>query len=243
VTRMSKRATAYHEAAHAVAAFFYPLGGKTERVFIGGDELARCNAEQQPVNTALGIHRSTRTLPAIVNRSVDREQVHHILICLLEGYAASWVFEGERYSLRKPTKLDAEEMRKHADGSDDFSRAWQLLSDSDPFDTHGTIRDLGLHEATGEELLQRGHEAIEAHTAQLLERFEALWREAVALVSTKWPHIVAVGDALLRKQTLDGIEVVEIIELIEERLESYPPQVRELLERLRPAPEPRPLQA
>jgi hypothetical protein len=238
---MSKRATAYHEAAHAVAAFFYPLGGKTERVFIGGDELARCNAEQHPVNTALGIHQGARTLPAIVNRSVDREQVHHKLICLLAGYAASWVFAGERYSLRKPTKLDAEEMRKHADGSDDFSRAWQLLSDSDPFDTHGTIRDLSLHGATGEELLQRGHEAIEAHTAQLLERFEALWREAVSLVSTKWPHVVAVGDALLRKQTLDGDEVVGLIKRIEERLENYPPPVQEFLGAAHPASVPRPL--
>jgi ATP-dependent Zn protease len=234
---MSKRSTAYHEAAHAVAAYFHPLAGKTQRICISGDDLTEYNLLKHPTNEAAGIHRRGRILPAIVGRSVDREQVHDMCILLLSGYAAGWVYAGEDRSSSKFNKRDQEEALKNADGSDDFVRCWGLLEDSDPFDIPDALR--GVREksvtksATADELFERGRKAIDDHHARILDLLEVLWREAAAFVVAKWPHIQAVADAVFRKKTLEGSEVVELIERVEKRLQSYPPHVQELLDQLR----------
>ena len=77
--------------------------------------------------------------------------------------------------------------------------------------------------------------AAEAHTAKILATFEALWREALAFVVEKWCHIQAVSDALLRKRTPSGEEGTEIIERIENRIQTDPPSVQDLLNDLRPS--------
>jgi hypothetical protein len=76
---------------------------------------------------------------------------------------------------------------------------------------------------------------------QILERFEALWREALAFVVEKWPHIQAVSDALwrTRPRTLSGEEITEIIERIEDRIRNYPPSMQDALKRLRSVDEER----
>ncbi len=185
--RNSQRKTAYHEAAHAVAAYFHPLAGKTERICIGGDDLVEYNLSKHPMNEAAGIHRRGSILPAIVGRSVDREQVYDVCIFLLSGYAAAWVYAGEDRSSSKSKKLDQAEALKHADGSNDFVRCWELLSDADPFDTNDALwgtraKPLTKNAASGE-LLERGRKAIDANTTQLFERFEMLWQEAAAFVA------------------------------------------------------------
>jgi ATP-dependent Zn protease len=234
---MSKRSTAYHEAAHAVAAYFHPLAGKTQRICIGGDELTEYNLPKHPTNEAAGIHRRGRILPAVVGRSVDREQVHDTCIFLLSGYAADWVYSGEAKTSSKSKKRDQADALKHADGSNDFVRCWGLLEDSDPFDIPDALR--GVREksvtksATADALLERGREAIDDHHARILGLLEVLYQEAATFVVAKWPHIQAVADAVFRKKTLEGSEIIEIIERVGERIQSYPPDVRELFGRLR----------
>lgn len=237
--RNSQRKTAYHEAAHAVAAYFHPLAGKTQHICIGGDGLAEYNAPKHPTNEAAGIHRRGAILPAIVGRSVDREQVHDTCILLLSGYAAAWVYAGEDRSSSKPGKLTQAVALKHDDGSSDFVRCWKLLLDADPCDIPAALwgtRTKPLTEnATAGELRDRGRGAMDANIAQALERFEILWQEASSFVVEKWPHIQSVADALFRKKTLEGSEIAELIERIEERLQSYPPQVQGLLDQMRAA--------
>jgi hypothetical protein len=136
-------------------------------------------------------------------------------------------------------------MLKHSDGSDDYSRVLNLLFDADPFDSMDAIKRIPEHErgrASAEALADRYlRPAYAAHEAQVLAKFETLWREAVAFVVEKWPHIQAVSDALWRKRprTLSGEEATEIIERIEERIRSYPPSVQDALKRLRSVDEER----
>jgi hypothetical protein len=235
----SKRSTAYHEAAHAVAAYFHPLAGKTERICISGDDLTEHNLQKKPINEAAGIHSRGKIIPAVVGRSVDREQVHDICIVLLSGYAADWVYSGEGRSPSKLSKRARAYALKHADGLDDFTRCWELLDDSDPFDANAVRRaaedDISTGEATVGEAQDRARRALHAHTAQTLDLFEMLWQEASAFVVEKWAHIQAVADAAFRKKTIEGTEISEIIERVEERLNGCPENVREFFELWRAA--------
>jgi hypothetical protein len=241
----ARREAAYHEAGHAVATYFHPLAGKTEFVSIGGDALVEHNlTKKHSINEAAGIHSRGQTIPAIVGRSVDHEQVHHTLIMLLSGYAAGWVFSGGGNEVAKSSKRSDAEAIKHADGSDDFTRCLKLLWDSDPFDARYALwgsRTNPLAEGAPGEPLARGRSAIKASSAQTAERFELLWQESKAFVVEKWPHIQSVADACLRKTDATGDEITEIIERVEERLQSNPPLVGEILETLRPASAPGPL--
>jgi hypothetical protein len=224
---LSKRSIAYHEAAHAVAHYFYPLAGETQRIVVGKDKLAEHNAGKHPVNEALGLHISGKTLSAIVGRSVDREQIRHEGVGLLSGYAADWIFAGERGVSPKSDPVVDAEGQKHADGSDDVSRCFLLISNADPLDTRDVARQIHReNSATAEE---EGRRAVEAYTAQCLERFDALWRESLAFVASKWPHVQAVAEAALRKGVLEADEITKRIERIEERLRTFPPQMREVL--------------
>jgi ATP-dependent Zn protease len=221
----SKRSTAYHEAAHAVAAYFHPLSGKTQRICISGDDLTEHNLPKYPTNEAA------------VGRSVHREKVHDLCILLLSGYAAGWVYSGEDRSSSKCSGSARAYALKHADGSDDFTRCWKLL---DQFDANAVLGDAEADTSTGAatvgEVQDRARRAVRAHTAQTLDRFEMLWQEASAFVVEKWTHIQAVADAAFRKKTIEGSEISEIIERIEERLQSYPPQILAILDRQRARP-------
>jgi hypothetical protein len=189
------------------------------------------SAAKHPVNKALGLHFSGRTLRPIVGRSVDREHLHHELIASLAGPAAGWVYAGERRAKRDPQP--EAEARRHSDGGDDYSRVWNLVFDADPFDFRAATKRIPYRErrsASPEELMRsHGQPAVEAHTAQIIAKFEALWRETLAFVVEKWPHVQALADALWRKRRLAGEEVTEIIERIEDRIRSYPPTVQNVL--------------
>lgn len=236
----ARRSTAIHEAAHAVAHHFLPLAGRTTRVTIDPDDLAEHNAAkvQHPINEAAGLHSPSRVIRPIVGRSVDREQLRHVLLCLLAGRAAGWVFAGESSREAKRDR-QAEEDLKHADGGDDYSRALNLLFDADPFDSRAAAKSVPDHERATlpEQELHRRYvqPAVNAHTEKILAEFEALWREALELAAAKWPHIQAVADALWRKRPrrLSGDEVTEIIEGVEDRLRRLPPSLAKQLESLR----------
>jgi hypothetical protein len=237
---LSNRAIAYHEAAHAVAYHFYPLAGKTRRIVVGKDRLAKFNAGKHPVNQAWGLHTRGKTLPAIVGRSVDREQIHHEGVSWLSGYTADWLRAGSgRGSPLRVDPLADPKQQKHADGSDDVSRCWCLLSNADPLDTCAVARRIrDTHDLGGEHenlaaAEEDGRRAVESYTAQRLEQFDALWCETREFVSEKWAHIQAVAEAVLRKGVLEADEITERIERIEERLQSYPPQILAILDRQR----------
>jgi hypothetical protein len=239
----ASRRTSVHEGGHAVAHHFFPLSGKTTSVTIDREELADYNAPKHPVNEAAGLHFSGRTLSPIVGRSVDREQIHHELIALLAGYVAGWIYAGERRGKAKRDLRAEEEVARHSDGSDDFSRVVNLLFDADPFDRQAVLKRIPDHARgrdSAEALTDRYFRpAFDAHKAQIVAKLEALWCEAVAFVVEKWPHIQAVADALWQKRTLSGEEVVELIERIEDRIRSIPPSLREILKSLRSGDEER----
>lgn len=228
-----RRKTTHHEAAHAVAHYFCRLSGKTKSVTIASDLLGEYNASKHPSNEASGLHTHSRTLPSIVGHSVDREQLHHQMIALLAGHAAGWVYGGESPRAAERDRDAEEEARQHADGSDDYSRAFQLLFDADPFESRVEIKR-ALEGDRGGELVEvrlRRHveRASDVHITQILETFEARWREAHAFVVEKWPHIQAVADALWKKRTLSREEVTEIIERVEDRIRHIPPSVEAAL--------------
>lgn len=232
MARRARRRTAYHEGGHAVAHYFFPLSGKTTRLTIHPDDLGDYNATRRPVNEAGGLHHSGRTLSPIVGRSVDHEQVHHALIALLAGHAAGWIYAGEPRQAKRDPQAEAEFVR-HADGSDDYSRAVNLLFDADPFDRQAVIKqvpDAARGRASVKAISDRYFRpAFDAHTAKVLGDLEARWREALEFVVEKWPHIQAVADALWRKRRLSGEEVTEIIERTEDRIRRIPPSLAEQL--------------
>jgi ATP-dependent Zn protease len=232
-----RRETSYHEAAHAVAHLFFRLSGKSTSVTIDPNDLAEHNASKHAVNEAAGLHSYGRTLPSIVGCSVDREQLHHQLVAMLAGHAAGWVYGGESHREAKRDPQAEEEFRQHSDGTDDYSRAFRLLLDADPFDTTDAVRDiLKGEQADPSRASQRRHHirsAVDEPIEQALVVFESLWRETLEFVVEKWPHIQAVADALWRKRRLSGEEVTEIVERIEDRVHRIPPSLAKQIEILR----------
>lgn len=213
----SRRATALHEAAHAVAHYFHPLAGRTRSVTI------------TPSGDTLGLHRSGRTLPIVRGGIVvDREALAHELVALLAGGAAEWIAAGADPLARTPrARARARKLAAAADGTDDYSRALTLCYAASPPDVRAAValvpeaERAGMTEAA---MRERIAPALDAHHAAVLERLEAARREAHDFVASHWPHVTAVADRLLVAQTLTGDEVREIIEAVEERLRSGPPR-------------------
>jgi hypothetical protein len=199
---------------------------------MASDDLADYNAtKRHAVNEAAGFHARGATLSPIVGRSVDREQVYHVILCLLAGPAAGWVYAGKARGPARRDPKGEDEIRRHADGSDDHSRALTLLFDADPFDRQAVVKGVpepARGRAPGDALVDHYFRpAFDAHTARILAELEARWREALAFVVAKWPHVQAVADALWRKRALTGDEVREIIERVEVRTRELPPNVAE----------------
>lgn len=229
MTRTSRRETALHEGAHAVANHFHPLTGRTLEVTIARRTLMESNAGRAAVNHAIGLHRSARTLPIVRGGLVvDREALEHQLVALLAGYAAEWIATGAGPHAQTPRQIArARKLAAESDGGDDYSRALELLYLADPFDLRAAVAlvpEADRGRGTEAAMRERCKPAIDAHQGRVLERFEAARREAHEFVASKWPHVVAVADRLLVKQTLSGDEVREIIEAVEERLRSGPPR-------------------
>ena len=92
---VAPRAISKAEAAHAVAAHFHLLAGRTESVTFAPTALAKFNRERSPAHRAAGLHVRRRTLPVVRARSVDREQLHALLLGILAGPAGcSWIYAG-----------------------------------------------------------------------------------------------------------------------------------------------------
>ena len=224
--RRSQRDTAFHESAHAVAHVFYPLAGGVMRLTIRGAELDAYNAKLHRVNRARGLCTPKRTLPPVRNGIVvDPEALRHELLCLLAGEAADFVRDGHgphRVSARAQAR--ARRDLAHADEGDDLSRALNLLSAAHPFDERAAFESIPEAERRSPAAWQpRVRLAAQAHQAEIDAQLEALRRAALAFVASRWPHVSAVADALLRQGTLEGDEVTEIIEGVEARLREGPP--------------------
>ncbi len=228
-----QRGTSYHEAGHVVASHYCRLAGATSRVTLDADDLADYNASTHPANEAAGVHFSGHTLSSIGRGSVDREQLSDELTVLLAGPAAEWVFNGALGSKPRRTRQQLEEFRRHADLLDDHSRALDLLFDADPFDMQAVLNgipDDARGRKSADELLETyGAPALNAHSARIVLEFEVRWRNALAFVVEKWPHVQAVADALWKKRSLTGDEVEEIILRIEARTKELPPYLADEL--------------
>jgi len=230
-----QRGTSYHEAGHAVASHYCRLAGATSRVTLDADDLADFNAGTHPANEALGVHFSGRTFSPIVGRSVDRDQLCDELTVLLAGHAAGWVYAGDLGRRPRRTRKQVAEIHRHADLQDDHSRALGLLYDADPFDMQAVLNGIPADargRISADALLGTyGTPALAAHSARIVAEFEARWRNALAFVVQKWPHIQAVADALWKKRSLTGDEVEEIIARIEARTKELPPHLADELNR------------
>jgi ATP-dependent Zn protease len=223
------RSVAYHEAAHGVAHHFFPLSGRTVSITIAPDELSQYNAGKREINKAIGLHFNSATIPSIINRSVDREQLHDEIMTLLAGYAATWLYAGDTGIQRNPTKAQREEARRHASGHDDYSRAFRLLCAAgqfDPKDVARRIPDDDRQRLSPKELMAKyGQPAVDAEMRRACAAMDRYRREALDFVASKWPHIQALGDALFKKKTLRAAEVAAIIEAVEKRIEEGPPDI------------------
>ena len=233
MAKRAKRETAYHEAGHALASHYCRRSGATTRVTLDADELAEYNRGSHPANEAQGVHFSGRTLSPIVGRSVDRDQLSDELTSLLAGPAAGWIYAGAFGRKPRRTRQQVAEIRRHSDGKDDHSRALALLYDADPFDLQGVLNgipDDARGRLSADELLATyGTPALNAHSARIVAEFEVRWRNALAFVIERWPHVQAVADALWRKRTLSGDEVREIIARVESRAQTLPPYLADEL--------------
>jgi ATP-dependent Zn protease len=223
----TRRSTAYHEAAHGVAHHFFPLSGRTVSITTAPDKLSEYNKGKRAVNKAIGVHFNSATISSIIGRSIDREQVHHEIMTLLAGYAATWLYAGDTGIQRNPTKAQREEARRHASGRDDYTRAFQLLCAAgqfDPRDVTRRIPDDDRQRLSPKELMEKhGQPAIDAEMRRACDAMDRYRREALDFVASKWPHIQALGDALFKKKTLRAAEVAAIIEAVEKRIEEGPP--------------------
>jgi len=222
-----KRATAYHEAGHGVGHHFFPLSGRTKSITIEAARLSEYNAGKHEVNKAAGLHFGSKTLSPIVGRSVDRDHVHHQIMALLAGPAADYLYAGDSKKRRKPSKAQIEEALRHDDGGDDHTRALRLLYDADPFDARDVVRqipDQDRQRLSPEELMERyGAPAAQAESDRVLAEMARYYREALEFVASKWPHVQGLADAVFKKKTLDGDEVIAVIERVEARLCDGPP--------------------
>jgi len=224
----SYRKTAYHEAGHAVGHFFHHLSGRPRGIVIGGEQLSEYNAGKHEVNQVRGFHSVSKTFPAIVNRSVDREQLRQEIMTLLAGPAAGYLYAGSAKKRLKPSKAQLEEKRRHGHGRDDYTRVFTLLCDADPFDPRAVIRGIPEEErerlSPKEAMEQYVEPALRADRDRVLDEVGRYEREAFDFVASKWPHIQTLADAAFKQKVLAAEEVIAIIERVEQRLHDGPPQ-------------------
>ncbi len=195
-----KRSTARHEAAHGVACFFRPESGKTMRVSLDPKET-------EPGD--LGFHRRGRTVGPIspIGGLVDWPALRAECVVLLAGIEADLhgVPEAERTTWLTGSGSDLE-------------KAFDLVADA----LRGELQsDMKAEAAAGvapDAVADVTRRLGDAHMARIGPLMLKLWGEARALVDAKWEHVEAVAAALLKRKTLSGDEVREIIEGVEEQL-------------------------
>jgi ATP-dependent Zn protease len=181
---------AYHEAGHAVAAFFLPLAERTTKVTIRAQDLEDGDA---------GAHYCTRTRPPLAGPSADPEEVRASAIVTLAGTEVDRRLTGNALT----------------SGSADYAEVRRLLLDTliareiqDAVEavTLEQSRSIGL-----EEIADRAADAIDDDLKRL---FEGLRHEAHGLVDLRWAHVEAVARALLERGVLCGEEVCAIVESV-----------------------------
>ena len=227
MTPRTYRRTAYHEAGHALASFFYRLAGQTLKITMEHGELGEYNEGKHPVNKAGGLHWGKRTIWPSTGRSIDREQVHHKVVMLLAGPAAGWLYVDHAQGKRKLPKAQLKGLLENDEGSNDYSRALKLLYAASRFNTRDVIRRIPEAECkrlSKQELIERYTEpAVRAEEKRVLAELSRYYREAFDFIVEKWPHVQALADALFKKKTLEGDEIAAIIEGVEGRVKEGPP--------------------
>ncbi len=185
--RTTPRLAAYHEAGHAVAAFFRPLGGQTTRVSVRSADLGEGDA---------GVHYCQRALPEVPDSSADREVVRAIAVVALAGSEVDRRLTGNAFT----------------SGGADYEAVRELLFRT--FLAH-EIEEV-VAAVTPAEARSRGLERIAAEASaeiedHLKQLFDSLREEARNLVEAKWHHVQAVAEALLARGALSGEEVRAIV--------------------------------
>ena len=195
-----ERGTARHEAAHAVATFFRPEGGKTVRASI--DE-----KETEPDEE--GFHLRGRSLEPIspIGGWVDWEALRAMVVAHLAG------IEADLHGVPEAARGAAS-----TGGESDYGKAHKLISDALQSEIDAEARAKVAEGVALDAREDVARQLVDAQSARIHSLLFELWGEARELVDTKWEHIEAVADALLEHKTLSGDEVHELIEGVETRL-------------------------
>ena len=221
--RARRRKTAYHEAAHAVAAYFYPRAGRSQRITLDARDLGLHNEGKQSSTSRPGSTpgvRRYRPCAAASSWIARRSR-----ICC----ACSWPVTRRRSCSTVRCRSSASGRKRgsqrlastHADEEGDTGRALALLAELSPFDEHAAAASVPADQrGLSPELLAEhfGAPAVRSWQAARSAELDAARREVLAFVAAKWPHVHAVAEALLRQGALDGDAIRQLIERIEERL-------------------------
>lgn len=186
----TRRLAAYHEAGHAVAAFFLPLAERTTWVTIRPQDLEEGDA---------GAHYCRRTQANLTGQSADADKVRASAIVALAGTEVDRHLTGNAFT----------------SGSSDYEEVKQLLVDTLlAREIQEAVAAVTLLQARSIGLEEIADSAAAAIDDDLKRLFEPLRNEANALVESHWPQVEAVARALLERGVLSGEEVSAIIESV-----------------------------
>jgi cell division protease FtsH len=184
-----KRVTAYHEGGHAVLAAVLPNGDPLHKVTI------------LPMGMALGV---TQTLPE-ERHSFSKEYIEDRICMALGGRAAEELVFGQR------TTGAANDLEVITGLARRMVREWGMSDKIGPMAWHSQ-----QHVFLGEDLMHSQRDFSD-DTARLVdEEIERILREqeqrAVRLLTTHRGGLDLVAQALLEKETIDGPEVVRLVQ-------------------------------
>jgi cell division protease FtsH len=189
LTAEEKKTTAYHEGGHAVLAAVLPHGDPVHKVTI------------LPTGMALGV---TQTMPE-ERHSYSREYIEDRLCMALGGRVAEELIFGHR------TTGAADDLNKATSWARRMVREWGMSEKIGPM-----AWESQQHVFLGEDLMQSAREYSD-DTARLIdEEIAKILRQqedrARLLLSTHRKGLDLIADALLERETLDGVEVGQLIQ-------------------------------
>ncbi len=208
---LSLRKITHHEAGHALVMHYKPAAGRTIRVTIDAKRLARYNAGRKVEDAALGLHE--RRLPIyrpIRGSCVNAEALEAELAYGLGGIAAEL-----RLRNRGPLyfrDLETWPVRFLNGVMGDLDGARGLTGEVLEIREGSARSAMHARVAGGAEREVAAREIVLARWAMSTEMIDAALTEAFEIVSTHWAACHALARALLKRLTLDGDEVREIIE-------------------------------
>jgi cell division protease FtsH len=190
LSEKEKEATAYHEGGHAVLAYVLPDADPVHKVTI------------LPTGMALGV---TQQLPIEERHSYWREYIEDTVCVMMGGRCAE--------------KLELGSLS--TGGSNDIQRATELV--------RKMVREFGMSDRVGpmawgqegqvflgEDLMHAGRDVSDVTSRVIDEEVERILREqearATRLLTMHRGGLAAVAGALLERETINGIEVSELVD-------------------------------